>query len=100
MPTESPNVLRDRLQIYLTHNYQFDFEASPRKQVQKQKKKDKKRNKNEGRSSLGDVDEGLLISQIEMFDLFQAQRGKVLRWLLANPEVRIGENYQHAIYSS
>jgi hypothetical protein len=82
-------------QIYLTHNYQYDFEASinKSKEVKKAKKakkalkKDKKDKKlqTNSRLNLGDVDEGLLISQMEIFTLFQTHRPKLLRWLKANP---------------
>lgn len=71
-------------EIYLTHNYTFDMELEADHGA-KQAKKEHKRGK-----ATGEVDRSLLVSQLEVVDLYSRHRTRILRWIQGNGEVEAG----------
>ena len=62
-------------QVFLFNNYKYDLDLD--ESVEHKGKKTRKDNE-EIRNTLG-------ISQVELFDMFQLQRNRLLKWLIANP---------------
>lgn len=61
-------------QIFLFNNYKYDLDIEGPGSV---------RSKNEEK-----INSDLIIPQVELFDMFQRNRVKILNWLKANPELR------------
>lgn len=63
-------------QIYLFNNFKFDIDLNPDAEAKK------------GRKDLEEINTDLIIPQVELFDMFQRNRTKILQWLTAHTESR------------
>lgn len=63
-------------QIYLFNNFKFDIDLNQDAETKK------------GRKDAEEINTDLIIPQVELFDMFQRNRTKILQWLTANPDSR------------
>jgi len=73
--------------IYLTHNYTFDMEAPLGDEAADTKDKKKKKDK---RGKGAQVDTSLLVSQLEVFDLYSRHRARILHWIQGGGTLEAG----------
>ncbi len=63
-------------QIFLFNNYKYDLDLEPLKNEKKARKDDE------------EIKDDLKIPQVELFDLFQVNRNKIMSWLLGDADNR------------
>jgi hypothetical protein len=61
-------------QVFLFNNYKYDLDLDLDKNVKSARKKEDEPQKND-----------LRIAQVDLFDMFQLNRNKILEWLMSNP---------------